>query len=207
MLPQWIEKIGDFTVEAREIKRPNNKPYYANSHTQIGVLHTTEGDTVAGAWSTLAANRDAPHFIVGDEQIVQCRPLTAQAAALHGEGPTFANANSSVQIEIVARSQQTRWLPQGGTLAALCAVLRWASGNGIDIPLQVPVAAWVDDCTDCQLPWATNNSRRKSAAAGLWPSAKGWWMHMEVPEQAPTWHWDCGALERTRLLQIARQPL
>lgn len=207
MLPDWIEKIGDFVVERKEIPRPGNKPYRANSHTQIGVLHTTEGDTVKGAWSTLAEKGSAPHFIVGDEQIVQCRPLTAQAAALHGDGPVFANANSSVQIEIVARSQETLWLPKPGTVEALCAVLRWANGNGVDIPLQVPVAEWVDDCSDVKSPWAANNGRRKSAEASFWPSAKGWWMHMEVPGQGPTWHWDCGAIQRTKLLEIARQGL
>lgn len=29
-------------------------------------------------------------------------------------------------------------------------------------------------------------------------------MHLEVPYQGPTWHWDCGAVGRSRMLAIAR---
>jgi len=32
-------------------------------------------------------------------------------------------------------------------------------------------------------------------------------MHMEVPGQGPTWHYDCGALKRTVMLQMARDLL
>jgi hypothetical protein len=42
------------------------------------------------------------------------------------------------------------------------------------------------------------------AAGGLWPIKKGWWMHMEVPYQQPTYHWDCGALKRTKMLEMAQ---
>jgi hypothetical protein len=54
------------------------------------------------------------------------------------------------------------------------------------------------------LPWADNNSRRIKAANGLWPAERGWWMHMEVPWQNPSWHWDCGALRRSEMLRMAQ---
>jgi hypothetical protein len=73
-----------------------------NSHTQIGVLHTPENPSVEESFNTLNKNHSAPHFIVGDGRIIQCRSLTHQAAALVGNGPIFANAQASVQIEMAA---------------------------------------------------------------------------------------------------------
>src|SRR5256885_7375059 len=83
--------------------------------------------------------------------------------------------------------------------------MAWVAANGIDIPLQVPFSGWLDDCSDCKLPWATNNVRRIKAATGLWPSAKGWWMHMKVRGQGPTWHFDWGAMQRTKMIEMAKQ--
>ena len=46
---RWLKRIGDYDVIRREIPRPGGKPYYLNGSTLIGVLHTTEGDTVEAA--------------------------------------------------------------------------------------------------------------------------------------------------------------
>jgi hypothetical protein len=213
MITDWPAKIFDFDVERREIKRPGGKPYYAAAHSQIGVLHTTEGNGVNQAWNTLSAHNSAPHFIVGENRIVQCRPLSKQAAALHGNPPFNANTNAALQIEMVGftggnpdfnKHAYDPWIPGDSVLKPVIAILAWASGNGLDIPLQIPSAAWTDDGMDCPKPWAVENKRRLQAAHGLWPAAKGWWMHMEVPGQGPTWHYDCGALKRTVMLQMAR---
>lgn len=202
----WLTKVFDYTVEKKEIPRPHGKPYYANSSTQIGVLHTTEGATVRSAWNTLSGNFSAPHFIVGENRIVQCRPLTAQAAALHGGKPYFANANASLQIEMVGFSKQSSWLPDVSVLNPTIALLAWAAIE-MQIPLVVPFASWVDDCSDMKGEiWAGNNSRRRKAVTDqLWPRNKGWWMHLEVPGQSPSWHWDCGAIKRTQMLQMAQR--
>jgi Bacterial SH3 domain len=191
----WVSRIGEFVVEKKEIKRPGNKPYFINSHTMVGVLHTTEGDTADGAFSTLAANRSAPHFIIGDNRIIQCRPITAQAAALK----TPANTQAALQIELVARSKETLWMPVAGSLDPLVAVLRWAAGDPLDIPLKRPVDEWLDDCSDVKKPWAVMSNRRR-LAHDVWPKAKGWYMHMEVPGND---HWDCGALRFREILQQA----
>jgi hypothetical protein len=193
----WVARIGDFNVERKEIKRPGNKPYFNNSHTMIGVLHTTEGDTVAGAFTTLNASRSAPHFIIGQGRIMQNRPITVQAAALKAGG----NTHAALQIELVARSQQTLWLPSDGSLRPLVAVLRWAAGDPLNIPLQRPFDAWLDDCTDVKLPWAVTTNRRR-LAHDVWPKAKGWYMHMEVPGND---HWDCGALRFREILAMAAE--
>lgn len=194
----WVSRIGDFVVERKEIRRPGNKPYFNNSHTMVGVLHTTEGTTVDGAFSTLAANHSAPHFIIGQNRIVQCRPVTVQGAALKGS----ANTHAALQIELVAHSKDTPWMPVEGSLRPLIVTLRWAAGDPLDIPLQRPVEGWLDDCSDVKKPWAVTTNRRR-LANDVWPKAKGWYMHMEVPGND---HWDCGALRFREILQQAAAP-
>jgi len=105
-----------------------------------------------------------------------------------------------VQIEMVARSRQTPWLPKSATLDPTVAILAFCH-KALGIPLRVP-NAWPDDCADLPLPWAANNRRRRQAQRRL-ACREGWWMHLEVPDQGPTWHWDCGALRRSRMLTMA----
>lgn len=195
----WIERIGDFEVERAEIKRPGNRPYFNNSHTRIGVLHTTEGTTVKGAFATLNKKHSAPHFIAGEGRILQCRPITKQGAALRSSDKYNPNTDAACQIEMVGESKQSLWLPPDSSLLPVLAIMRWAAGDPLDVPLTRPVDAWLDDCTDVKLPWAvTTNGRR--AAKNIWPKVAGWYMHMEVPVND---HWDCGALRLREMLQMA----
>jgi hypothetical protein len=108
-----------------------------------------------------------------------------------------ANLHAQVQIEMVARSQQKLWLPKRSTLDPTVAILAFCQ-KALGIPLKIP-----NDWPDVPLPWAANNRRRRQAQRRLWPAEKGWWMHLEVPYQGPTWHWDCGAMRRARLLILA----
>lgn len=200
----WLDNIHGFKVEKKEIPRPNKARYFANSSTLIGVLHTTEGSTVNGAWSSLNSNNVAPHFIIGEGRIVQCRPLTVQASALRSNSPHNPNVHAQIQIEMVGHSKQTLWLPDEGTLLPTMAILAYCN-KVLGIPLTVP-NDWPDDCSDLKRTvWAGNNTRRKAAAAGLWPKIKGWWMHLEIPHQQPSWHWDCGALRRSEMLGMAQK--
>lgn len=206
--PGILDKIFDFTVEQREIPRPGGKKFFFNSHTQIGVLHTTENGSIEGSFNSLKAQFSAPHFIAGEGRIIQCRPITAQGSALHGDGPCFANAQAAIQIEMVgftggSPGSLDLWIPKDETLRPTAAIMAFCAGNGIDIPLQVPNENWKDDASDMPLPWAfgppnkpssTINSRRKAGAAGDFPKLKGWWMHVEVPCQAPTWITTAGDL-------------
>jgi hypothetical protein len=195
----WVSRIGDFDVERKEIPRPQNRPYFNNSHTMIGVLHTTEGGTVDGAFNTLFAAHSAPHFIAGQGRIVQCRPITKQAAALRSSNTYNPNTDAALQIEMVGRSKQTLWTPEPGSRETTVAIMRWAAGEPLDIPLQRPLDAWLDDCTDTPLPWATSNNARRRTA-DIWPRSPGWYMHMEVPVND---HWDCGALRIRDMLRDA----
>ena len=83
---KWVDQIHihTFEVEHQEIPRSERKPYYLNSSTLIGVLHTTEGTTVESAWNTLSRKSIAPHFIAGQQRIVQSVPRRTLAAQAHG---------------------------------------------------------------------------------------------------------------------------
>lgn len=201
MAIEWVNTIGQFNVERREIPRPQGKPYLLNSSTLIGILHTTEGTTVNGAWNVLNEKHSAPHFIAGEGRIVQCRPLNVQGAALVPGPDNTANVHAQIQIEMVAKSNQSLWLPANDTLQPTVAIMAFCAKQ-LGIPLRIP-NNWPDDCSDVPLPWASNNRRRKQAAEGSWPIQKGWWMHMEVPFQGATWHWDCGALQRSSMIVMA----
>ncbi len=222
---EFPEKIFGFKVEKRVIPRRNNAKFMFNSHTQIGVLHTTENPSVEQSFKTLNETHSAPHFIVGDGRIIQCRSLAHQGAALVGNGPVFANAQASIQIEMAAftgggnNADNTIdvWLPKDGVLLPTVAIMAFCAGNGIDIPLQVPTDDWKDDASDMPLPWASGptkkkparkmNARRIRAAKGDFPKLKGWWMHVEIPGQGETWHHDCGALRRREMLRMAQELL
>jgi hypothetical protein len=197
----WIEKIGEFDVIRKEIPRPGNKPYFNNSHTMIGVLHTTESDTVSSAFHALSASHSAPHFIAGEDSIVQCRPITKQAAALLSSPSYNPNTDAALQIEMVSRSKEKLWMPADSSLRPVIAIMRWASKDPLDIPLQRPVETWVDDCADVPPIWAKSTNKRRLAKE-VWPKAKGWYMHLEVPVNN---HWDCGALRIREMLALASQ--
>lgn len=224
MAIEFPAEIFGFKVEKRVIPRPGGAKFMFNSHTQIGVLHTTESSTVERSFASLNKDHSAPHFIVGEGRIIQCRSLTHQAAALRGGAPCFANAQASIQIEMVGftgggkdSSTTTEvWLPKKEVLLPTVAIMAFCAGNGIDIPLQVPNENWKDDASDMPLPWAAGpprkpqsaiNKRRKAAAAGDFPRLKGWWMHVEVPCQSPEWHHDCGRLRRRDMLRMALELL
>jgi hypothetical protein len=208
----WLTKVSNFEVERREIPRSGGKPYRPMGKTEVGVLHTTEGPRVDSAWTTLRnhpGGPSAPHFIVGENRIVQCRPIGVQAAALKGSASFNDNQFASVQIEMCGftggnadfkTNGMKPWLPEQGTLKPLVALMAYCASNGIEIPLQRPDASWKDDCSDIKTIWAIDgNTRRKS---GVWPNKKGWYYHLEVPRNN---HYDCGAMRFSEILALAKE--
>ena len=171
-----------------------------------GVLHTTEGSTAEGAAHTFHLNGDPPHFAVDSGSIIQFRPLNQRAMSLrHSPNKNvFKGATNAfaVQIEIAGFSQKQLWIPNEATASRVAAVIAYSSLFH-DIPLVVP-NNWPDNCSDMpSSTWASRNARRVWAESN-WPNVRGWWLHLEVPGQGPTWHWDCGAMKRTVLLQQAK---
>src|SRR5215471_810696 len=202
MTPIWLTDftLNGIKVEKAEIPRPGNKPYYPMDPKPTGVLHTTESNTIQSAMAQLRMRFDAPHFVVGEGRILQCRPIGVQAAALHDPG----NRTAFIQIEQVGFSKQQLWQLPDSTLQSSIAIMAYAAEQDF-IPLQVPFK-WPDDVADMHgTIWAANNKRRQRASqADGWGVEPGWWMHMEVPNQGPTWHWDCGAVKRSELISQAQ---
>jgi len=225
MVVEFPDKIFGFKVEKRIIPRLGGKKFLFNTHTQIGVLHTTENPSVDSSFKSLNKAHSAPHFIVGEGRIVQCRSLAHQAAALKGDGPCFANAQASIQIEMATftgggnntDTTTNLWIPKDDVLLPTVAIMAYCAVNGIEIPLQVPTEDWKDDASDMPLPWASGptkknpkkkmNTRRTRAAKGDFPKLKGWWMHVEIPCQGDMWHHDCGRLRRRDMLRMATELL
>lgn len=212
MSTTWFSKIFNFNVERHEIPRAAGKAYLPMGKTQIGVLHTMEGFSVDGGLHTLQFGPkapDPPHFCVGENRIVQCRPIGVQAAALVGRAPYFDNQYAAVQIEMAGftggspdwqHHAMDSWLPVESTLRPLVALLAFcAITPEIAIPLQRPSPDWKDDCSDIKnIPATDHNTRRQS---GVWPHAKGWYYHLEVAHNN---HYDCGAMHCSQIFAQAQ---
>ncbi len=202
-MDEWPAKVHGYAVT----KKPLGEGTQIKSPV-VGVLHTTEGNTAENAWTFLKGQGYCPHFIIDGDAILQCRSLRETSSTLrHSDSAPYSPNSYAIQIEIAAFSQQDPWQLASATFERVAAVMAYASAFH-EIPLVVP-NDWPDDCHDMPGPWAAENSRRKWAKvatdAGLhrYPSVRGWWEHMEVPWQDPTWHWDAGALRRSELIAKA----
>jgi N-acetylmuramoyl-L-alanine amidase len=156
------------------------------------VVHTTEGSTVKGAIDVLRSNSDGANWVIGEGRIIQGRPIGAQGASLRQHNDV------GQQVECVGHAKEKlhrltadTWEP----LIALTAFLHEEFG----MPLRRP-EGWADDCSDITTILATNNTRRLSRKALGFRGLLG---HLDIPDQAKTWHWDPGALDYTALIDEA----
>lgn len=194
----WVrgELLGpegkSFKVEKEVGPRSEGRPFLSLVNPRAMVLHTTEGRTVDGAVATLRSEFFAPHFVVGEDRIVQMRPLSAQGATLRDNGGEFHPNSVGWQVESVGFAKQDLHLLTPRTLRPLVALARFMLDEQ-GIPLRRP-DDWPDDLSDITTKLAENNTRRQSRKA---VNFKGWLMHMEIPDQQPTWHWDAGAFDFT----------
>jgi hypothetical protein len=199
----WLEAIGPFRVTKRESPRPGGQPYLPLSDPRALIVHTTEGTSVDGAWNTLNQKGAAPHFIVGENRIVQMRPLSAQAATLVTDSSAGFFANSlGWQVECVGRSLGMVHKLTPPSWEPLVALARWFHEQK-DVPLRRP-AGWLDNCSDITTSLATNNTRRQSRKA---LGFRGFLGHLDVPDQDPTWHWDPGALNYSALFRAVEEEI
>jgi hypothetical protein len=144
-----------------------------------GILHTTEGGW-AGSMSVFKVHY-SPHFIVGMNtagvvEIAQLVPIGFGALACKAH-----NNGARVEIEMVANSKETSWLPDDQTLDAL-ASLMVVCRDEWGIPLS--------------RPWATGDYGRAGhnphRTAGKFGKVAGWYGHGDMPD--PDSHWDPGNL-------------
>jgi hypothetical protein len=189
-LKTWVDQIGTYSVQRRESRRPSGQAYLRLANDPSFCIHTTEGNSVDGAWATLDSRHSAPHFIVGEGRIVQLRPLWAQAATLRSHNDLF------IQVECVGHASLELHTLTPSTWEPLVELTRYLHEQG-GIPLSRP-SLWDD-----KLPgsyWAWNNSRRTSRLALI---KRGVYGHIDIPDQDPTWHWDPGSLNYTQLFEEA----
>lgn len=159
-----------------------------------GVLHTTEGDSYAGALGAYRATGNGPHFTKWLGGLAQHVALDRAATALkHPAGTVETNRLSAIQIEVVGHAATSpSWSAQ------LVAELR-------DLMIWIEDQTGIAPVAPAFLPYpqsAGNTSVRFPAAA--WARFGGWCGHEHVPFND---HGDPGALPIGALLTRGVQPM
>jgi hypothetical protein len=114
-----------YKVEHHMVPRTANQPFLRLEMSPANlVLHTTEGTTVDGAIGTMTNDHDPAQWLVGEDRIVQLRPIWAQGAAVDTEN------GKAMQIEIVGSSKLTVWLPDEPSLFPLVALVAFLDREG-----------------------------------------------------------------------------
>lgn len=173
-----IDRAGKYSVVQSPC--PYQHSFLANMNAPpTGILHTTEGGW-PGSMAVFKVHF-SPHFIVGlnaegKPEIAQLVPIGYGALACKAH-----NNGSRVEIEMVANSKETLWLPDDATLDAL-ASLMVVCRDEWGIPLS--------------RPWSTGDYGRAGhnphRSAGRFGTVAGWFGHGDMPD--PDSHWDPGNL-------------
>lgn len=190
----WIKKAGRFAVGRHECPHPGvpvdlNRP-------RAGVGHTIEGSLSSGL--AVFEQHFAPHFVVGDDAILQLVPLGMEATALEHDTslPFETNRWAVAQIELEGNSDLDLWVPpkpRRERLEALLYELRERAG----IPLRRPFEHGLQR----GVTWATASNPRRTVSPARWGTTAGWFMHLEIPGNE---HWDMGNVDWPLLLEGAR---
>lgn len=181
-MKQWLDKAGRYKVDRLSGARRTMQQVDMAAPPK-GILHTTEGGW-GSSLSVFESRLTTPTFMVGRDdgrkvRIAQLIPLGEMAAALENDrGGVETNRVCRVQIEIVAFSQHTLWLPEEPVAKALAALMLELNGEA-GIPYRHAVA---------------NRNPRS------WIPASGWLGHEDVPENV---HWDPGNLRWDALFALA----
>lgn len=162
-----------------------------------GVLHTTEGDSYAGARSVYGQGV-APHFTVSFEggrfRVWQHIALTKSARALaHPAGTVETNRTRCIQIEIVAHAATSGTL-QHEYLDGIGKLMRWVEAN---TEIQHQALKFHGPNEGIVLATATSPVRLSPQD---WLNFSGWCGHQHVPVND---HWDPGAIDIDYLMSIS----
>ena len=196
-VPGFLSKVGPHRVE-RVFSRDFGEVDL--SKPPVGVGHTTECDFE----SALAKFErvDAPNFLIGRDKrgklrIIQFIELGRVAAALeHHKDTVETNRWARAQIELVAHSKKSPWLPADKELLDAFTQLVAILHQRCEIPLHRP---FPDAMIPTGIVWATQKNPRR--LSGHWGSLAGWWNHLEVPGND---HWDMGSFRWTPVLKSAQ---
>lgn len=151
-------------------------------------LHTTETD------GYVTVLQFPSNFQTGDGVIGQHIRLGMAGDAV------FDHDNVLMQIEMVGRSQQAKWLPKESTLGPTVALVAWLHRTGrIKTGTARPNADWpvVLD----KGPQAVESYYRRND--GTW-DAKGIYGHVEIPGNN---HWDPGSFDYPAFIERVRKAI
>jgi hypothetical protein len=197
----WVRgKLFGYTVEVRPMPRPGNAPYIplvasvadkGNHHTTEGALPTDPNDIDdAHAW---LSSIGIGCWLCGEGRIIQGRPVWAQSSCLRTPtGGPYPNAHFRIEVEQVANSKTSLWLPGEDVIGPMAAIMAFAKIE-FGIQLRRGFDDWQNDKGDMPMPWAvTNNKRRiRVASVGIANVRSSWVDHCSVPYTNT--HWDAGA--------------
>jgi hypothetical protein len=174
--------LPDAMLEIPAVNGPRFRPF-----PWRGVLHTTEGGTLAGAIATFKATNFWPTLTIEANtlSVVQHYSLSAGARAL-SDHATVENAARCVQIEIVGfAAQSPAWAPE--QLAFIRDVMR-SIEDLVPIPRLAPRP--FRDLAGVSAPG-------HRMTVDEWQRFSGWCGHQHVPGET---HWDPGAIDIAALL-------
>ena len=164
-----------------------------------GVIHTTEGSNIDAALSVYRSKMVAPHCTVDPARRIRLQhlPLDRSAYALvNDNGGVETNRHGARQIEVVGFAGRMHDLPDDQLEWLATEVVRpisQAAGiTGPGLECYGDGAGWI---------LATPTARQR-LSFDAWNRFGGWCGHQHVPENS---HWDPGALDLPRIVQIAQQ--
>lgn len=169
---------------------------FVDGYQWKGVLHTTEGDSYAGARAAYLKGV-APHFTVSFEggkfQVWQHIPLSKAARALaHPAGTPETNRGRCIQIEIVARAATANTLDRQ-YLNGIGRLMRWIESNtGIS-------RSALDFRSDKEGIVLARDTSPIRLSAQNWVNFNGWCGHQHVPFND---HWDPGDIDINYLMSV-----
>jgi hypothetical protein len=159
----------------------------------VGIFHTTEGTSFAGAEAAFKANNSWPHLgwdpRTNEER--QYVPFSQTARALRNmSGGVQTNARESdylpgpdvIQVEIIGFAKDTPNWPDEWKIRLALKVIEWSQRTGI--PLEFPYEFQGNTAYGLRGDGRLSNQQ--------WLEARGWLGHQDVPENT---HWDPGDID------------
>lgn len=152
-----------------------------------GVLHTTEGSTLAGALAAYKSTGSYSHFTLDENTVEQHAPINVAVTTLkNAAGGVETNRHGAIQIEVVGMATNPAWSDK--LFANLTALMTW-------IEQQTGIQPHAPVFKAYPSSYGLNNGIRFSADG--WRNFNGWCGHQHVPEND---HGDPGAIDIARLL-------
>lgn len=160
----------------------NDAGTFYPGYAKKGVLHTTEGGSIAGAEGAYRSSNSWPHFTVGQDGTVHQHVSISRAARSlqNAAGGVETNRGGAIQIEVVGYASKPSW--PAAQVNAMKGLMRWIEAN-------TGIRQYGPKFSGSGQAGLRNTLEFSNA---YWTSFNGWCGHQHVPENS---HWDPGAIE------------